>query len=361
MKKKNYFLNLKKFWFVNFNASKNIAKQLSLNEMFKKTKCLYFKHFVFLNFFLKNNENYKHIHVYIYFFNLLKNNYYKINNIQKLSKDFFRIFYFTLFLRKSYYFSSYKYNLIFFYKNWKVLKYYFLPKKLQFNKFFLWKFVCLIDFKNLIDNLFLTINKNYYFINLLYSQLFNNVIDYQSLFFGNFISTNITKCFIYPTLLDFNLSSFLKKNFLFWKFFFKFSKNLSFDYLSFWSFLNVSLFFTWSFLFQYNIPNSGFNFLYLKSLNSMYFWTGDIKWSFFFEWNLIWDWWNFIYWIGIPYRSLFLGSYKEWLFFSKNYNKVDVDKPNYHFFSLRKKNFKNYFNNYIFSNTYYLKKTKKKK
>jgi hypothetical protein len=120
------------------------------------------------------------------------------------------------------------------------------------------------------------------------------------------------------------------------------------------------LFFTWSFLFQYNIPNSGLNMLYLKSFNLMYFWVGDIWKSFKLSHKFIWDWRNFIYRIGQPYRSLRLGSSKKKVFFQHTYYSYENNTSKYYYSEIKKiKNYNYLFNNYLFVNNYNLLKKKK--
>ena len=183
-------------------------KCLQLTQLFTKSKSFYFKHFIYLNYFFEKNTNLQ-FYILFYFFNNLKNQLFNINDTFLSRNFFFLLLYFKNFLNKSLYISLYRYNLRLFYKKWKILKYFFLPKKLQFNKFFLKKFIFLIDVQDFISNVFLNINKNYYFLNLLYSQLFESKFSNEIINIGNLILENIYNFFSYPVLSDFNLSVFL--------------------------------------------------------------------------------------------------------------------------------------------------------
>lgn len=363
--KKEKFIVLKKYWFIDYKIEKNLKWDLNLNNFFKKTNYVYFKHYVYLNTFL---NKFKYVDYYLIFFFFIKLRYFFFSfckNTSNFSKNFcLNLKYFlnySKFLKNNLYSSLYKYNLIFFYKWWKIYEYFYVPKKLWFNKIFLKKSIFLIDFKNLFIELFSTVDKNFYFFNLINSQLFNSKYDFKNLFFSKLLITSLEKCFKYPILLDYNLKIFLKKNIKFWKYFYLFLKWNSVDYNSYWSFLNVSIFFTWSFLFQYNIPNSGLNMLYLKSLNLMYFWYGEILWSHKLSHKFIWDWWNFIYWIGQPYRSLMLGSAKKQIFLPKlSYSYENDVQKSYFYKKIKNKNNIVMFNNFIFINNKFINIKKKK-
>jgi hypothetical protein len=95
------------------------------------------------------------------------------------------------------------------------------------------KFVNLTDFLNLFNYTINNVNKHFYLLNLLNTQIFSSKFDYQYLFFSKLISDNLEKCFIYPQIIDYNLLTFFKKNPKFKKYFFKFLKNIPNDYNSF--------------------------------------------------------------------------------------------------------------------------------
>jgi hypothetical protein len=204
-------------------------------------------------------------------------------------------------------------------------------------------------FRSVKNSLFLT---NFFLIEALkvkveWSNFFS--IDSYCFFIENYLKNSDN--------YDFNFKLFLSKNKNFWYSFYKFIKTKPNSYTSYWSFLNVSLFLTRSMLKQYNIPNSGLNFLILKNLNMLFFWSGDISKELKLEQYFVWNWWNFIYRIGIPYKTIYYEHFRNRLFYNTMFSPKKTIKCSHYFFFEK---FNNQFNNH-FLNDYYLFSIKKKK
>lgn len=332
----------------------------SRTALFKNTNFMFFKHFIFLNFVYKNR--YDSIINYFYLNSMLKYNYF---NIEKFLYFFYDKNLVIKTINKlnnvySFNFYLYIYHLNNFYKKWKIIEFYFLPNKLWLNKNFLLKSLNFVNFITLKKNLFWLVKNSFFLTNFFLLEVFKINLDWSDFFYIDSYCLFIENFLKNSGNDDYNFKLFLSKNKSFWFNFYKFIKTIPNGYTSYRSFLNVSFFLTRSMLRQYNIPNSGLNFLILKNLNMLFFWAGDLTKDLKLEQYFVWNWWNFIYRLGIPYKTIYYENFRNCLFYNTMFWPKKTIKGSYYFFPEKLKKIENHFNNH-FLNDYPIIKIKKKK
>ena len=265
-----------------------------------------------LNFFLKKKITYNQNKIYSnrkkklfityltakFGYNYLSTGILTLNYINKFyfslcDLEYSYIIYMFNTLNTNFFFKKLKFDFLYFYKHWSIFNFYYIPRCLIFNKSFLNSFYLNEKIKQLFWNFYFYFNSN----NLALSPLISNFTKLKINFKQkklkiNFIFNSINSTdanFTLIKLITSNIATLLNK------------KN---SYLSYWSFINTSLYLTWSFLNSSNISSSGLDIRILKNFNTLFFRIGNINsYPTFYEWS-IWDFWNFFLSKGIPYTSI---------------------------------------------------------
>lgn len=341
-------------------------KAASPTIMFKSSKYLYFKHFILLNYLWYTKKKIG-INLYLYLFLSLHFKYFKLNN-NKINLLLNNSFTYSpilnlglksrFLIKKNFSKNFFNYQMFYFIQWWKILEYFYIPKKFRFNRNFLLNKKCINNLIDLYTFVHIQINKFFSFLNIIFNKIFLVKINLSAIFISKILLNSFETLKFDKNLLDFNLSSFLKSNWNLWKYYYSYLWVLPNKYDSFWAFLNVSLFLTWSFLFQFNISPSGFDIWNLLLFNYIFFWYGDNPRTYGIEYYTTWGWWNFIYWLGSPYTSLKFGDFKDNFLLNFNTTKKENLKMKYYsydhstFFFWKSLYQVVLFNNYIYANKY---------
>lgn len=339
-------------------------KVASPTIFFKSSKYLYYKHFILLNYLWFKKKKIG-INLYQFFFLLLHFRYFNTKIVTSQLITFFN--YIPIFnlglnnrwlLKKDFSKSFFNYQMFYFHQWWKIFEYFYIPKKFWFNWKFLLNKKCINNLIDLYTYLHIQINKYFSFLNTIFNKIFLVKINLSAIFISKVLLNSFKMLKFDKNLIDFNLSNFLKSNWKLWKYYYSYLWILPNKYDSFWAFLNVSLFLTWSFLFQFNISPSGFDVWDLLLFNYIFFWYGDQPWTYDMEYFTTWGWWNFIYWLGSPYTSLKFGDFRNNFLLNVNSCKKEKLYMKYYSYNDDLFEFKKslyqvvLFNNYIFANKY---------
>lgn len=304
-----------------------------LNLLFKKNWFIYFKHLItwlllwnlLSTFYLTSNYT-TNIYYLLY---LLTNKRYLINVTQKpllRQRNIFCMFSkhgFRKHTKNIIHISDYlinwignisssilSFNQIPFFSFWWAFEYHSLPINFRFSKTYLSSRYFLLNFLELhMTSIFkikksiacmenFMINYNFPFTPSAFSQYFNYFLnDILNLLENpNYHYFNLDYFWKYNKKLDCKLLQ-IEQNFI--------RKGKFTSYNSFWAFLNVSIFLTWSFIFQYNLPTLSLDIWCLANFNLFFYWEGIPLNDLFLKKLIYWSWRNIFHRLGFPYSSYY--------------------------------------------------------
>lgn len=361
MNKKKY-KKYSKFKFVVPQLCK--LQKYSNASLFRSSNFNFYKHFLFLSYIVFTKK--KCLKSCFYFIYLLNYKYLKLANtdkkIQLILNNLKKNTYITKVAIKSFFNTNLTiYSLNKLSKQWKIIEYFFLPKKMWLNYIFLGKIIKLINLPSLLENILQKVKYSYFVVNFILNNFFSIKVNWSNFFYVDYLLLISNQHKKNPINLNFNLNFFLINNKSFWFNFHKFIRTIPDGYTSYWAFLNVSLFLTWSFLKQYNVPVSSLDFWLFKDINKIFFWSGDFDKRLRIEHYFVWNWWNFFYWLGIPYKKIYYENYTNLLFYNTMFS-LNIRNPKYYYFSMLNLKTFQLFNNYMCNNykIINIKKYKKK-
>lgn len=252
-------------------------------------KCSFHKWVVLTKYIVQNNK-FNKFYLLLLLFNLVDNIYFNFElNI------YYHYFYKINLNNSNFYKKKFKFQLIFFYKNWEIFDYYYIPTLLKFNNNFLNSKFFLKKIKTIFTEFY-----NFSFSKTLHS---TNICRKFSTLSLAFKKNNLKIKYLLDLIISFNWDDpyfTIFKNFILNEENIKIFRN---SYQSYWAFINTSLYLTWSFLNQLQITSSGLDIWMLQNFNTIFFWLGDIySYPIIWEW-FVWDFRNFLTVKSIPYTS----------------------------------------------------------